>query len=494
MAKQNTGKATDPIARVRYFFEHNRIPNSHGPLLVAVSGGPDSVCLFHILFKLQANSGLKLHVVHLNHRLRGDEADDDARYVGELARYFGIPATIESRDVKAFRASERLSLEEAAREVRYNFFAEVAKTEQANAVAVGHTLDDNIETILMHLIRGTGTRGLHGLSPVTQWHSTKNSLMIIRPLLDISRRETQQYCRDNELEIRTDTTNTSLSLFRNRVRLELRPLLETYNPQINEALLRMANIAGDDITYLDKEGKRRWKKTVTSENDSLILNRERMLALPPALKRLLLRMAVENKLGTLKDIETRHIEEMLAILEKPAGRSINLPGGLTFSVEYDRYILGPEISGLCPFTELKGEGRLKIPGETVFSGWQITATVISEDKIKLPGIDKFIKNPGEIKNERESGFSAYFDCDRLGDELTIRTVQTGDRFQPLGMNEIKKVSRFMIDAKIPRTWRSRVPIITSQEQIIWVAGWRIDERVKVTDETKKIVSLIMKTG
>ncbi len=209
-----------------------------------------------------------------------------------------------------------------------------------------------------------------------------------------------------------------------------------------------------------------------------------------------MRMAVEAILGNLKDIETRHIEEMLETLEKPAGRSINLPADLIFRVEYDRYILGYKFSGLCPLPELEGQAILNVPGETVFSGWRITTKIISGEKLKSTGINRFMKNPDSIDGESysrfHSGLTANFDYDRLGDKLIMRTVQSGDRFQPLGLNETKKISRFMIDARIPRNWRPRIPIIASPEHIIWVAGWRIDERVKVTGDTNKILRMEVK--
>jgi tRNA(Ile)-lysidine synthase len=161
-------------------------------LVVAVSGGADSVCLLHILAKLQEKLKVKLHVAHLNHQLRGNESEADAKYVSALSRQLGIPATIEGRDVKGYQKRHRLSLEEAAREVRYGFLAEVAKTMGTKLVAVGHTRDDHIETILLHLIRGTGTRGLRGLQPYTDWKSKSGRIAIIRPLLEISRQETER--------------------------------------------------------------------------------------------------------------------------------------------------------------------------------------------------------------------------------------------------------------------------------------------------------------
>ena len=160
--------------RVLHFIQEYQLASSQHKLLVAVSGGPDSVCLLHILIKLQEELDIGLHVAHLNHQLRGAESDADAEYVSDLARRMGIPATIEERDVRAYQAEQHLSLEEAAREVRYTFLTEVAKSIGADRVAVGHTTDDHIETILMHLVRGTGTRGLRGLQPNTEWRSADN--------------------------------------------------------------------------------------------------------------------------------------------------------------------------------------------------------------------------------------------------------------------------------------------------------------------------------
>ena len=179
--------------RVLHFIQKHRLISSQRRLLVAVSGGPDSVCLVHILAKLQEGLGIKLHIAHLDHQLRGAESAADARYVSDLAHRLSIPATIEQRDVKAFKARQHVSLEEAAREVRYTFLAQVAGSIGASRVAVGHTADDHIETILMHLIRGAGTKGLRGLEPSTLWPSTPNRLTIIRPLLEVGRQETADY-------------------------------------------------------------------------------------------------------------------------------------------------------------------------------------------------------------------------------------------------------------------------------------------------------------
>jgi len=472
--------------RVLHFIQEHNLVSSQHCLLVAVSGGPDSVCLLHILVKLQEELGIRLHVAHLNHQLRGAESEADARYVFDLAHRLGIPATIEQRDVKDYQAQRRISLEEAAREVRYTFLAQLAKSVGAERVAVGHTTDDHIETILMHLIRGTGTRGLRGLQPSSRWQSSGDSLTVIRPLLPVSREETAGYCRSHKLMPRTDVSNLSLSPLRNRIRLQLLPLLRSYNPQVAEALVRTARIAGDDLAFLDEEGARLWSEIARRQENTIILDKERFLELPSALKRHLLRMSIEKLSGNIKDIETRHIEEIMDALTKPAGKRISLPGGLNFSIDYHRYLLGSDLTVLSPFPGLSGEFSLKIPGETLLPGWHVEATIIEPSVVKGKGIKGM-----ELMN---NDFTAYFDLDKTGDKLVVRPRQRGDRFQPLGLSQPKKLGEFMIDTKIPCAWRQRIPIVCSPQHILWVVGWRIADRVKVTENTKRILCLKFERG
>ena len=492
--------------RVLHFIQEHHLVPSQSRLLVAVSGGPDSVCLLHILVKLMDELGIRLHVAHLNHQLRGAESEADAQYVSNLARRLGIAVTIEQRDVKGYQKHKRISLEEAAREVRYTFLAQVTKAIGANQVAVGHTMDDHIETILMHLVRGTGTRGLRGLQPRTEWQFSGNNLTIIRPLLQVSREETASYCHEHKLMPRIDASNLSLSPLRNRIRHQLLPLLKSYNPQVTEALLRTAEIASEDLAFIDKEGIQLWDEIAQQQENTIILDKKRLLELPPALKRHLLRMSIEKLLGNVKDIEMRHIEEIMSALTKPAGKRLSLPEGLTFSVEYDKYLIGKDPAALSPFPTLEGEFPLKLPGKTILPGWHIEATII--DPSVLKGKPEGALAPSEtttplplIKGKGTKGiglinkdFTAYLDLDKTGDKLVVRSRKPGDRFQPLGMGQPKKLNEFMIDAKIPQAWRRRIPLVCSPQHIIWIVGWHIDDRVKVTEETKQILRLKFERG
>jgi tRNA(Ile)-lysidine synthase len=469
--------------RVSGFMLEKRLVSRGDCLILAVSGGADSVCLLHVMHSLKEKLGITLHVAHLDHQLRGEESEADAAYVVRLAGSLDIPVTVSRADVRGFQKKHRLSLEEAAREVRYNFLAETAAAVGAEAIATGHTQDDQVETIMLHIIRGTGIKGMVGLNAKSLRLLKGHQVNIIRPLLEISRAETEAYCLSRNLVARVDSSNLSLSPLRNRIRQKLLPELKRYNPGFVESLLRTSNIAADEIDFLDYELEKIWKETVNKQDASLIFHKDKFDMLPNALKRHLLRSAIKHLLGTLKDIEERHIEEMMAVLGKQAGKYINLPYGLVFAVEYGRYLLGSDTKALCPYSEIVSESEIKVAGTTAISGWSIE-TMFTEKVV-------------DIDNENE--FVAYLDEDKCGKGLSVRSRLEGDRFQPLGFDTPKRLNRFMMDMKIPQAWRKRVPLVCCHGhglpvhgQVIWVVGYRIDDRYKVTVDTKRVLKIEFK--
>ncbi len=457
--------------RVLKFIRENKLLERPCLLVVGVSGGPDSVCLLHLLNSLRGEMGLDLHVAHLNHQLRGAESEADADYVSHLADELGLPVTVGREDVRGYLEAKGGNLEEVAREVRYRFLTTLAEQIGAEGVALGHTADDQVETVLLHLIRGTGLAGLRGMSPLNFYKlPSGRNLRLLRPLLCLTRRETQAYCEARGLSPRMDSSNLLLSHLRNRVRLELLPLLETYNPRIKESLLRTARLAGIDLAFMEFLVSQVWEDVVREGHGGIWLDNRAFSALPQALKFHLLREVLRRLLRELRDVELAHLEDLTRLMSSPAGKLLNLPHGLSFYGDYRESWLGHEPPP-CPFPPLEQEYVIEVPGETQIPGWRISARLV-------PSVE-----------QEESRFCAHLDFDLIGEKLVVRKRQPGDRFQPLGMEQPKKLQDFMVDAKIPRSWRDRVPLVCAGEDILWVVGWRIAHPYRVTSKTRQVLRL-----
>ncbi len=443
-------------------------------VLAAVSGGADSVCLLSVLNSLHEELNIKLHVAHLDHGLRGAESAADAQYVAELAQKLGIPLTIEKRDVNEWNRQRKTSLEEAAREVRYQFLDETARQAGATRVAVGHTRDDQVETVLLHYLRGTGVSGLRGLRPAAPmpYGRKDDGLYVLRPLLDITREETQAYCSSQNLQPRIDPTNEQKGFLRNRVRLELLPLLRQYNPEVDRAVLRLAGLAGDDADFIDGQAQIVFKQLSNREGCLTCLDSGKLRGIPLALQRRLFRIALEQAYGSLRDVEAQHVEALIGLLFGTTGKCVQLPGGVIATNERGRMVISEAGAAVCPWPALKENYALKIPGEASLPGWDVTADIIGENFYREDDI-----------------FSASFDLKKMGRTLIVRGRQAGDRFQPLGLPHSRKLQDFMVDAAVPRSWRDSVPLVCTPGQIAWVVGWRIDDRVKVTTATEQVLRL-----
>ncbi len=463
--------------RVARFIRENRLARPGEKWLVGVSGGPDSVCLLHVLCQLQPELGLILHAVHLDHGLRGAEAEADARYVAVLAAKLNVPLSSGKKDVLDFKRSRRCSLEEAAREMRFLYFSEEAAAQQAARVAVAHTLDDQAETVLLHLVRGTGAGGLKGMSLQEDWHSraTGARISIVRPLLPFTRAETEAYCRDHHLEPRFDASNRSPLFRRNRIRAELIPLLESFNPRIKETLARAAGLVAREQEGLQAMASPLLARLVRVNGPEVALDLKGTLVQPVGLQRYLLRSAWLLLHGDLRDLEAGHIDAMVGLLAGGAGRSLDLPGGTIFRREYDQAVLAAAGSGGAPATARPSAPLpLAVPGETVGLGHKFITRLEAPEEVNLNQID-----PGRI----------HLDAGRAGKSLLARTRLPGDRFEPLGLFGEKKLQDFMVDARIPRKARAAIPLVCSPEHILWVVGYRIDDRAKVTDATTEVLTI-----
>lgn len=453
-------------------------------VLVGVSGGPDSVALLHVLLELTPKYGLKLGIAHLNHGLRGQEADADAEFVSSLARKFDLPCYIKKRNIRQYQTQSKLSLEEAARQIRYTFYFEVAKKYGFDKIALGHQANDNAEHVLMYLLRGSGPLGLSGIPPI-------RGGKIVRPMLRLTRSQIENYLAATGLESVTDRSNTDLQFTRNRLRHQLLPILiSSYNPRLIETLNRLAEIMRTEEQWIND--------TITPIFDGLIVRETAgilTLSVPalntiqPAVLRRVIRMAVEAVKGDLRRITFTHIESSRKLLGKNRTYGhLNLPGSICIRRQGDELLIYRE-KGVPKHHRLKPEGyedhffKYIIPAP----GFKPAAINIKETGVQL----KFTQtHAGNIPDLRKAGQQvAFFDMNRLTFPLTVRTFQPGDRFAPLGMTGTQKVKDFFINNKVPRSDRSRCPILLNRDKIIWIVGHRIDDSVKVTDATGDILKV-----
>ena len=466
-------------------------------LVVGTSGGPDSSALLHCLHRLSESHELRLHVAHLNHNFRGQEAYDDANFVASLARGLGLDATVEERNVLDYQRARGISsFEQAAREFRYSFLAEVADNVGADAVAVGHTADDLAETVLLHILRGTGTRGLQGMAELSTWAWPRadERLRLFRPLLQATSSDTIQYCRDLGKDYRDDSGNYLQRFTRNRVRLNLLPLMAAdYNPRIRESLVRLSRAVSLELDYLDGETERLWEQLAEAEPNAVGFRQPQLASIHPALLKLLLRRAYTHLTGDARRLGERHLDAMARLVMETGGtKGVDLPGGLRFHRSYEYLRLSREPGLPCPFPSLEGTHHIPIPQEgenesIVIAGpWRVRLRVKNGLTSDFPGSDlKKGSSPSPASGPRtgseNQSWTAYLRRDALGNGAQVRTWQPGDRFQPLGMEVEKKLQDFFTDAQVPRDWRGRVPLLVSQRGIAWVVGYRIAHWARVPE-------------
>ncbi len=463
---------------------------SGATLVVGVSGGADSSTLLYSLHRLSGPGNIRLHVAHLNHDFRGQEADDDARFVESLARELGLPVSVEKRDPLAYQQERRISsFEQGAREMRYEFMAAAAHRVGAVAVAVGHTADDLAETVLLHLLRGAGLPGLRGMTELAPWPwpTGLDRPTLFRPLLEVAKSETVEYCRELGRDFRQDSGNSLFRFTRNRVRQDLMPYLAAeYNPRIREALVRLAHTSALDLDYLEQETERVWPAIVVSprrippgvaEHAVITFDRAALAALHPALRRMALRRAYIVLAGDARRLRESHLKTMSDLAGgSQSGLMLDLPGGLKlettagqltlFSARAETFGIYPPMGGAYPVS-LPAEPRAE--SVTEIGGWRVIARISLRGE--LPDL------------QTGDDFTAYLDLRALSGRVLVRTRRPGDRFQPLGMAGVKKLQDFYTDARAPRSWRDQIPLLVTERGIAWVVGYRIAEWAKVLPES-----------
>lgn len=452
-------------------------------LVVGVSGGADSVALLHLLLELNQQCGwrLHLHVAHLNHQLRGKEADEDEAFVRALAVRLSLSCTTERRDVKAIALERSQTVEESGRRERYEFFERVCLQTNSEAVVVAHHADDQAETVLHRILRGTGLRGLAGI-PRDRTLQPRSLIRLKRPLLHVPRRELIEYLRQRNIVHRHDHSNESTEPTRNWIRIHLLPLVRAeLNSKADDALLRLAEQAALLRTSTDDLVARTLESIVIEQNETRFsLNAESLSHKSRYLQTAVIAHVCRAMGVREKKLSSAHMAEVVSLISEPdVARPAMLPGGWRFMRSRHELILEkPTVEFLVP--PYHAPIPLQIPSttESASLGLTVTAELIerSADSF-LPedcGVDRLVQ---------------YVDWDAVKQPLVVRTRLKGDRFHPLGAVSAKSLAHFFIDQKIDRGVRNRIPIICDQLGPIWIVGHRIDDRVKLTSTTNRMLRL-----
>ncbi len=442
------------------------------PLVVGVSGGADSLALLALL----RETGQALIVAHFNHQLR-PEADADEAHVRAVAEKLGMLFTNDSADVAAYAAGQRLSPEEAARKLRYTFLFRVARERGAAAVAVAHTADDQAETVLMHFLRGAGLSGLKGMLGQTLLTEFDDRIPLIRPILHLTRSETEAVCHAKGLDFRLDASNADTTYFRNRLRHELIPLLETYNPQVRAALVRTANSLQGDFELLNNLLDETWQACVKATGVGYIaFDYQNLLRQPEAMRRNLLRRAAFSLRPGLRDVDFG------ALVRSTALKDGDFTGGLALLREGDTLYLAAYEADLP-----RGNFPLVIMELDIARGeWH-----------ELPNGWRLLCEPVAFADYRpEDEWTAWLDAESVIGRLAVRPARAGDYFCPLGMNgKSVKLSDLFVNLKIPRRMRGTWPVVTLDDEIAWVVGLRRAEVAAVQPGTKRILRIrLIHTG
>lgn len=465
--------------RVTQTLIHTCGVNPELPLIVGVSGGADSLCLVHCL----CEGGFKLIVGHLDHALRENSAAQAVALSAHLAQLH-LPFFSQRQDVGLYAQQNKLGIEEAARLCRYRFLFDLAREHGAQGVVVGHHADDQVETVLMHFLRGSGLSGLSGMQPRSVLNAFDSELPLLRPMLQIYRNEIQEYCQEKGLVVLEDESNADPSYFRNRLRHELIPQLQTYNPGVKQALARSAETLSADRQLLDSLANKAFASALArSTDDALIFSKDIFMGLHLSLQRMVLRQAFLQLRPESRDLGFEVVERALAAI---AGNSSLTPlvGGLWIFCFETEFVIAPrdyqhqhaDYPQLADGSGVKLKRGVKL---TLNAGWYLTAEIVDARKYKTL--------PEELKNHP---LHAWLNPADIEWPLEVRPMRAGERWSPLGMAlRHQKMSDFFVNQKIPHSSRARWPLVLSGGSVIWVVGLRIAQAWRLVGDESEILHL-----
>lgn len=453
------------LYKVIAYVEENQLIQKKDRIVIGVSGGADSVCLFCVLLELQSRYELELFVVHVHHGIRGEEADRDEEFVRSLAKQKKIAYFPVWRDVPKLAKEQGATEEEAGRLARYEAFYEVLEKVGGNKIAVAHNKNDCAETVLFQLFRGSGLKGMGGIPPKRK--------EIIRPLLSVERKEIEAYLKERGQEYCIDRTNLEQEYARNKIRLSLLPMVEKeINEKAVEHIARTAQFLREAETYIGKNVEQLYEKIVSEKNGQYFIGLKSLKEQDVVVQRELIRLLISRIAGKAKDIEAKHIEIVLSLMKNQSGKMVNLPYHIVVRREYEFLVFA---------TREEEKNRYSyelIPGRTyriAEAGWDISM--------------ELQKTEGDWKEIPQNTCMKWFDYDKIENGIHLRNRKDGDYFQINGAGGTKKLKDHFIDRKIPREQRDNMALLADGSHVIWILGDRISERYKITKTTRNILKV-----
>ncbi|MGQ9844885.1 MAG: tRNA lysidine(34) synthetase TilS [Caldisericia bacterium] len=449
----------DLIKKIKNFISNNSLITENDRILVGLSGGPDSIFLLYFLINNFKN---KIVIAHINHKLRGTDSDLDEKFVRKVSQKLKIPLYVKREDVKKLSRENKKSIEECGREVRFSFFKKILKVENLTKIALGHNFDDNIETIILNFIKGSGTKGLTGIS-----EKINN---IVHPIINIKKSDILNYLNANKIEYRTDKTNFEDEFLRNKIRNYLIPIIEKeFNKNFKEKVVSLSNILKYEDNLIENIIENLERDVLIFNDDFTLIELNKFKNLDLAIKRRLIRKVISylTEKESLREYSLEHIDKVISLENKKTGSKIELPKGIIAIKDKDKIIF-----------ERKN---------TTIEDFYIEITSLGSYKEIGMKIDLFLV---EKVSFDQDPFISFFDYDKIDFPLKIRKPKFGEKFKPLGLNNYKKLQDFFVDSKIPKDIRWNLPILLDKKNdILWLIGLRISEAYKVTDLTKRVICI-----
>ncbi|AJA49773.1 tRNA(Ile)-lysidine synthase [Clostridium pasteurianum DSM 525 = ATCC 6013] len=454
------------LDKVLKTIHENSMFSVNDKVIVAVSGGPDSMCLLHVLNRIKDKLNIKIIAAHVNHCLRGNESDEDEVYVKEFCSKLNIDFYSTRVDINRFSKEKGLSSEMAGRAARYEFFENIKSKVGAQKIAIAHNANDQAETILMRIMRGTGIAGIVGIKPV-------RDKIFVRPLIKIGREEIESYCKKEHINPRIDNTNLTNIYSRNKVRLELIPYIKrNFNEDIITTLNRLSDTVNVDNDYLEYISSQKYKLFCDEKKDEIIIHKEAFLEHKAIIARII-RKSICYLLNNTYNFEKKHILDIINLQLHKTGTNLDLPKNIKV---YNNY---GDISIYFKNEKIINKDNNEYE---LFTG----KNIIQSKKIIIT-IKTLSKN--NRVNFKENNFIKYFDYYKIKDKIILRYRKKGDKFIPIGMSGNKKLKDMFIDMKIEKSLRDKIPLICFGSEIAWIVGYRVSDKFKVDENTIKILEI-----